>query len=188
MFEEIRQWVLQNFFSKRDFAQSSRGTQDANRPVALGSGGLLSPTMMQFKGSSVYHNANQSIANATWTALAMNSERRDTGYHSISVNNSRLTVPAGYGGPHLVAAGVEFLQNGTGYRAIALYKNGTTFVRMANSLAIATQDHWLALSAVLILSASDYIELRVYQDSGGALNVRVNSDYSPTFEIVYLGA
>lgn len=39
--EQVKNWALNSFFKKRDFTDSSRGTQDAFRPLVLNSYGRL---------------------------------------------------------------------------------------------------------------------------------------------------
>lgn len=142
-------------------------------------------------GVRAYNNANISIGNGSTTAITLNSERYDTDtFHSTSVNTGRLTVPAGLAGTYLISAAVSFASNATGARAIQLWVNGggaviaTTFVP-ATGGGLPTD---IAVSTLYRLSAADYIELAVYQSSGGSLNLTSAGNYTPELAIQWLGA
>lgn len=137
-------------------------------------------------GARVYHNAAQSIANSTPTVLAFNSERYDTDtIHDTVTSNSRLTCKTA--GKYLIAASVEFAGNATGYREVALLLNGATVIAnqtVPSGLAGALS---VAVAAEYALAVNDYVEARVFQTSGGPLNVNVTGNYSPEFSMHFLG-
>lgn len=142
-----------------------------------------------FKGCQLWKSTNQSINTATYTAITFDSENFDTdNYHSTSSNTSRITIPAGLGGKYLITFTAGFTANATGIRGSALYKNGVqthiTFQLSASSAA----DHFFAGSQIMNLSAGDYVEIFLYQSSGGALDVKGLSDNATTFSCQYLGA
>ena len=136
----------------------------------------------------VYHNANQSIPDATNTALAFNSERADTNtIHDTVTNNSRLTCQTA--GVYSITASVEFAANATGIRSVGLRLNGTTFLSLQRSpSAGASVTALLSVATMYALAATDYVEVIVSQDSGGALNVLAGGNYSPEFQMSRLGA
>jgi len=136
-------------------------------------------------GVSAYdsNGAGQNISNTTYTALTYDSENYDTdAFHSTATNTSRLTIPAGKGGKYSVTAFVNWDNNSTGRRIVALYKNGSNTKTLANE----TSSGYLGqLGAYTIeLAAADYIEIFVYQDSGGTRNC----DENKYFQATYLGA
>lgn len=140
-------------------------------------------------GAHVTHSGNLTISTATWTDLNFNTERFDTdAFHDTATNNQRLTVPTGKGGKYLVTGGVEFANNATGYRALAIHKNGSTFERVVTANAVSGNETWLSIAAQLELAAGDYVTLRVFQNSGGNLNVQKQSNYSPEFSVTFMGA
>lgn len=167
----------------------------ANPETATGSGGLdiatgatLSEAIwdrmascLDFLGGSsgaysAYANnsAAQSVNNNTNTVLSWNSEFYDTeSMHSTSSNTSRITVPVS--GIYLAMGQVAFAANATGQRLARIISDGAVTWGAssvpANSGSYVT---YVQVQALLNLSASSYIELQVYQDSGGALNA--NSD------------
>lgn len=137
-----------------------------------------------FKGARVRHSVAQSIPNATITALAFDSERYDTdGFHDPATNNSRLTIPAGEGGTYFLAGAVGFVSNATGERQFRFLLNGTTLLTVLEIQASSVGPVYFPLATEYELAAGDYVELVVYQNSGGALNVPANANYTPEFMI-----
>ena len=45
----------------------------------------------------------------------------------------------------------------------------------------------IPVTTIYQLTAGDYVEVRAYQNSGGALNVNSTANYSPEFWMVRLG-
>jgi hypothetical protein len=138
-----------------------------------------------FVGCSVTRTAAQSIANTTYTAIAFTTEDYDTdAIHDNSTNNTRLTVPSGKGGKWQITGPVTFA-NGTGYRIVRIYKNGVGLISLSSAPTVSGDNTTGVVSNVFNLSAGDYLEVFVYQNSGGALNVQF-ADTSVQF--TYLGA
>lgn len=139
-------------------------------------------------GCRVYNNANISIGNAATQFVTFNSERYDTdSIHSTSVNTGRLTIP--FAGKWLVTCAVSFAANATGARAIQIWLNAatviaTTFVPAVGGGTLTTD---IAVSTVYQFAANDYLELGVYQSSGGNLNLLYGAGYSPEFAVAFLG-
>lgn len=147
--------------------------------VLEGGGGGVIPS------ARVYNNASISIPNNTVTALTFNSERWDTdNIHSTTTNTGRLTcVTAGI---YHIYGTVQFAGNATGIRSLIIRLNGTTY--LASNLSIASSAiNEIAISTGYSLSATDYVELLVYQNSGAARNVNSVGNYSPEFGMTYLG-
>jgi hypothetical protein len=119
-----------------------------------------------------YHSATQSIANATDTAVALNSEFDDTAaMHSTVSNTSRLTIPTGQGGWYFFAGYVEFAANATGQRALTLRYAGTDLVVSTTVGAASAGVTRLTIATFYPAAAATYYELVVNQNSGGALNL-----------------
>jgi hypothetical protein len=141
-------------------------------------------------GARVYHNANQSIANNTLTALALNQERYDdAAFHDTVTNNSRLTIPAGMGGKYSITGHVDWAANAdANERSVAIRLNGTIYIAFQsvpsiNSASVSTR---LSVATIYELAATDYVELVVRQQSGGALNLLASVNFSPEFAIAAL--
>ncbi len=136
-------------------------------------------------GVSAYDSvgAGQNISNTTYTALTYDSENYDTdAFHSTATNTSRLTIPAGKGGKYSVTAFVNWDNNSTGRRIVALYKNGVNTKTLANETSSGYLGQLGAYT--IVLAVADYIEIFVYQDSGGTRNC----DENKYFQATYLGA
>jgi hypothetical protein len=141
-----------------------------------------------FAGASVYKSANQSISNATNTLLTFNSENFDTNtYHDTSTNTSRITIPSGKAGYYNLQAVVAFAAGSVGLRQIVFYKNGAVLNYGVQSAATTASENISNASYLVSLAVSDYVEVYVYQTSGGALNVLGGADFT-TFSATYLGA
>jgi hypothetical protein len=140
-----------------------------------------------FHGVSVYNSAAQTISNATFTTVTFNSEWFDTdAFHSTSTNTSRLTVPAGFAGYYRVEMKLFFTTNGTGSRLALIYKNGTDVAASyLEQGAYSNGKNMLHTFLVLNLAVNDYIEVKIWQDSGGNLDT-IAFDYS-VFNMEFLG-
>lgn len=136
----------------------------------------------------VYHSTDQSIANATDTALSFDSERYDTDtMHSTVTNNSRVTVNTE--GLYTVSAGIEFASNTTGSRQVVIQVNGSSSIAVANTPSGATLGVVrLSTSTTWYASAGDYFQVLVYQDSGGALNALGVQPRAPFLRAAWVGA
>jgi hypothetical protein len=141
-----------------------------------------------FVGAHVYHSANQTISNTTDTYLAFNSERFDTdAFHDTSTNNSRLTIPTGLGGKYVISCNVR-APSASGLFQLTIKKNGTTSIAVATIPFVGGYTLFGALtSTVVSLSAGDYVQAQVYQETGGNLDVLTGAEYSPEFSIYKVG-
>lgn len=143
-----------------------------------------------FSGARVYRTTNQSISNTTVAAIAFDAERYDTdSYHSTVSNTSRITIPTtGY---YRVGATVAWTSSSSGMRLIALELNATTDIaqdaRTSVNPGAGSFQTRHTVSCDYYFTAGDYIELVVYQDSGGATNVLASGNYSPEMWIQRLG-
>ena len=148
-----------------------------------------------FAGVSVYNAASITLTNGVITTITFDTETFDTNtYHSTVTNTSRLTVPTGKAGYYLLAASAGFGASTTGIRALYFRRNGTEYVRTANTgdwtVAVNTQNTVLNF-AIVYLAEADYIELHAIQTSGGNLAIYVQSTGTyPTgaFQMTLLGA
>ena len=128
----------------------------------------------------VYNNANINISTGTWTTLTYNSERWDPqGMHSTVSNTGRLTaVRAGW---YVITGSVEFAANTTGYRGILIRKDGGAVIGYELYPATQSGTTRLSVTTQYYLAAGEYVEYRVYQNSGGDLDVTSSVYYSPEF-------
>lgn len=128
----------------------------------------------------VYRSTAQSIGNAADVPVTFDSERFDNAaMHSTSSNTSRLTIPTGGGGKYLVGGVIDWAANTTGYRKLAVKVNATTEYARQVGPTTSTGAAAQAILSVVSMSAADYFEIQVDQNSGGALNVARSANYSP---------
>jgi hypothetical protein len=137
-------------------------------------------------GCRVYNSAAQSIPNSTQTNLSFNTERYNNGgMHSTISNNSRITAQKA--GVYVITGNVEFASNATGMRVVGVILNGATPMAEVRIPAVNGNTTILSVSTLLHMAINDYVELFVYQDSGGALNVTLLADISPEFAAQWMG-
>lgn len=131
----------------------------------------------------VTRSTAQSIANATETAISFDTVRWDTDGMWDAANATRLTCQTA--GKYLIVGNVRFAGAAGGYRQAGIKINGTaTYLAIdkSSSLDSATVD--LNPVAVYDLAAGDFIELYVFQNSGGNLNVEVLANSSPELSMI----
>lgn len=129
----------------------------------------------------VFNSAAISVANATLQALTFNSERFDTDtMHSTAVNTARITFTTA--GTYLVGGSATFAPAAGGTRRAAIVLlNGVTVLKQAELRPAVADTHVPVPPDLYAFSAGDYVELVAFQDSGGALDVKVIGNHSPEF-------
>lgn len=140
------------------------------------------------QGARAYHSVNQSIADNTDTALALNSERYDTdAIHDNVTNNSRLTCKTA--GKYIIVGNVAFDLNNTGIRLLRIRLNGVTNIgsQLTRGSAGTGSDDNMNVSTIYDLAVNDYVQLFFFQNSGVALNVNANASVSPEFMMQRIG-
>ena len=135
----------------------------------------IRPEQAKNTSCRIYNSAAQTIGNASWTTLTFDNESFDTdSMHSTVTNTGRITVPED--GVYLLIHTVGFTSNSTGFRATRFIKNGTTNF-FGNSIDGTNGNTCTAVgTTILSLSASDYVTVQVYQNSGGDLDVLARDD------------
>ena len=136
--------------------------------------------------SRIYRNSNQSIADSTSAAISFTTATYDPS--SFWSSGSHLTFPASSDGYYSITAHVDFAFNSGGYRQISIVKNGTTTIATTSIDASSNNDTILSLTTEYSFVATDYIQLFVYQNSGGALDVVRAADYSPVLSLHRIGS
>ena len=145
----------------------------------------LAPDVWVVPSARVYNDAAISINNNTITALTFNSERWDTdSIHSTVTNTGRLTATKA--GIYHIHGHVAFASNSSGSRQVSI-RFGASTVLAVHKIPASAGVNLLSISTVYYLAENDYVELLVYQDSGGSLNVIADAALSPEFGMTYLG-
>ena len=130
---------------------------------------LLHSSLVGFR---VLNTADSVIATATTTYIAFTSEDFDTDAgHDNATNNSRYTIPTGMGGKWLIGAAVRWQTNATGQRIVFIQVNRTTTLVQPGLPASSVANLGFTPVTVASLAAGDYVEVGVYQNSGGNQNV-----------------
>lgn len=141
---------------------------DTNRWAAW-NGSTWVPAPNNVPACRAIRTTNQSIATATSTAISFDSESFDTAaMHDTSVNTSRVTFTIA--GIYQVSGTVMFASNATNSRDVWLQLNGTTRIAEAATTANSTDVWACSLSTLVKVAANEYVELLVFQTSGGNLN------------------
>jgi hypothetical protein len=143
--------------------------------------GLVPPATPSFVGFQANSTATSTTTSA-WTTLAFPTEVYDTNtFHDNVTNNSRVTIPSGFGGYYQVSGQVVFPSNATGVRAIRLGINNTSEMELPQYGAIA-QVTRTPFIGTINLTAGDFVTLDVIQTSGVTLTINAN------WSVTYLGA
>ena len=114
-----------------------------------------------------YLGSNQTISNATDTKITLDTEGWDT---DSAFASNKFTVPSGEGGKYLFNfSGKTDLAIDT-FAYISVRVNNSTVVRSTQGTVKpnATGNALLNSSVIVSLSATDYVELFIYQNSGSA--------------------
>lgn len=132
------------------------------------------------EGARVYHNIDQAIPNTTWTVSAFNSERWDSDtIHDTVVNNDRLTCKTA--GKYLVSFSGRFAADNVGRRMFNLRLNIAVTIAFEIANAVDGGTHGITITTVVDLAVTDFVDVRVYQDSGGPLNLISYAADTPEF-------
>lgn len=149
--------------------------------------GVESLMSRAFVGARATANAVTSLTNATWTAIALATESFDShAFHDLVTNNSRLTIPTGWGGKYLITGVGSFAATAAGKRGARLLLNGATVIAIhfQDYAAVGTYAVRLPVQTTYALAATDYVQLQCFQDTGGAIN---SESATTTLELTFLG-
>lgn len=133
---------------------------------------------------SVYRAAALShTATGTYQTVAWDTELADTdGMWTASPNPTRITLNTA--GIYLVTGRVS-IANTTQVIAAGIYKDGGAYVYSTDRTGLSTLNY-LSTSATIISTGSTYVEMIVYQASGGNLAYTTGEAQSG-FSAVWLG-
>lgn len=120
---------------------------------------------------AAFNSAPVSVASGTSsTALTADSESFDNdAMHSTSSQTSRFTAQTP--GRFLAAATAKFAADAAGNRRIAFRVNGGTVYEQTLVAGTATNSTVITAVDFFTLAAGDYVEVLIWQTSGGALDV-----------------
>ena len=123
---------------------------------------------------SAYGTALQSLASATYTKIAFNTEAFDTANCYDSTTNYRFTPNvAGY---YQVNAATSLGPAvATAIQVTSIWKNGANALFSGASLNSVNTSYGIVSGLLYLNGSTDYVEAYIYQSSGGALNCGSNS-------------
>lgn len=131
--------------------------------TATGSGAATVATAVQ-------RSTDFAITAGTVTEIPWNAEITDTsGFHDLTTNTGRLTVPTGQGGTYEMQAHITLKNDsGNARRMLALGKNGTVVVESGiKGWGDATASPSIDMVYTLTLAAADYLTLSVWSETAG---------------------
>jgi len=142
------------------------GVTIANSGTATGFGGDNTPAF------SVRLNSAQNIANSTFVKIAFDAELFDT---DSAFASNKFTVPSGEGGNYFFNYGIQYLAYNANRGISSFRKNGTEIQTSEISPLTSSTNPTITGALSLNLSAGDYVEVFVYQNSGSAQDIRGSS-------------
>jgi len=122
----------------------------------------------------IYRSSSQSIPNRVWTYVAFNSVAFDTDGMTASGSDRLVINTPGF---YVVGLSAQFAANSTGTRGLNILVNGSEIaMHLQNALTAAGYDKpFLTFAPAMQYDAGDVIRARVFQESGGALNLIYSS-------------
>jgi len=151
------------------------------------SSGLVNTTSQTFSGRKsagnskvkVYRSSAQSISNASATVIQFNASTFDT--NSEFDTSSTYKFTAGRTGYYQFNGIVGFSGSLTAGNIVqvSLRKNGTTSISyVLYRVGDTGVDQTFAINDIVSLSSTDTVDVLVYQNSGGAVNIYGDSNYT----------
>jgi hypothetical protein len=143
----------------------------------------LETTAKPARCRAVRATSGLNVTDATWTAVNFNDESWDTDtMHNTVTNNTRITIPTGFGGYWLVTGLVLMSAEATivttSARGARITTNGGSARNQFLLLNANNQQFRSTFSDIMSLSAGDYIELEVWHNSGETLTADVGTALS----------
>lgn len=115
-------------------------------------------------GASAYLSSAQNVNTGSGLMIPLQTETQDTsGFHDTVTNNTRMTIPTGGDGIYIVSGQVTITAGVTGNKQAIICKNGAT---SGPTSAVPGAVSRTVITTIMPLVAGDYLELRVFQDSG----------------------
>ena len=141
--------------------------------------------MAKLVGARVYNNANISCARLAQTILTFNSERYDTdSIHNTSTNTDRLTCNTA--GKYIISLSTSFAAD-TSVMQFNIKLNATTYI--ARLIRNGTNGSLTSTTVTTIydLAVTNYLQVDVYHEAAGALDIGYYANSSPEFMMHRIG-
>lgn len=149
--------------------------------TAAGLGAFLPPEIEDPPTCSVYRSAVQTIATSTQTIILFNQEMFDTdSQHDSVTNNDRITFNTA--GVYSMSAHVRWQGNANGDRKIEIWMNNLTIIASTEDSVDQSDDFsQMVARAAWKVTAGEYANVQVSQNSGSSLQILLNPEFSPHF-------
>jgi len=149
---------------------SATGTKDSTTFLRgdntfASAGGTNTPAWKVKRGS-----AQSGVANATETTIICDSEEFDTA-NAYNTSTGIFTVPSGQGGKYMIGGAFRTNASGTGTRVIIYINVAGSNVHQYNNPQSSDGEASSGIHAIVSLTAGQEVKLRVYQNTGGAVNL-----------------
>ena len=150
------------------------GVTIANAGTATGFGGANTPAFLARLSSTT-----QSIADDTYTKIQFNTEVYDTASAYDNSSNYRFTVPSGQGGKYFIYAAARMASSSAAL-TFNIRLNGSN-AGFSSVKAVSGELQTILLNYGKDLSAGDYLEVFMRQQSGGSLDISGDSNDMTTY-------
>jgi hypothetical protein len=142
-----------------------------------------------FVGCAIYNESGINTSNSTTTTMPFTSENIDTNsFHDNSTNNSRITIPSGKAGYYEVSYTTLFQgYSGSTTLFFLTFVNGSQVMNCKAAIVAGGGEQNFISTRILNLAVGDYVELKVWQNSGIDRYFYVPSGQAQA-SIKYLGA
>jgi len=141
--------------------------------IALG--GIVYPESETESGARAYRNVAQSIPPLSWIDVQWDTENFDL-QDEMNLTTYRFTVKES--GFYLLLTGIKWSANSQGVRIVTIRLNDTIDVSTGKETAVYS-GYGVTItqcSTVLSLDADDYLDVRVYQNTGTSINIGGDQD------------
>jgi len=117
-----------------------------------------------------YRSGTQSIANNTWTKLAIITELWDTDSAYDAASSYEFTVPAGEGGKYVFHAATGLNTSGSVETILGFNLTSSTGTQSTSQEGFASGVKYSTVTMVALLDAADVVSVQVYQNTGSSQN------------------
>ena len=150
------------------------GDSQVTSAKTSGVGGANTPAFLARLSSTT-----QSISDDTFTKIQFNTEVYDTASAYDNSSNYRFTVPSGQGGKYFIYSAVRMASSSATLTLNLKINNSNAGFSSLKAVSGELQTVFLFFSKDL--SASDYLEIFLRQQSGGSLNASGDSNDQTTY-------
>jgi hypothetical protein len=177
--------------SAANLAASGAGGVTGTLPIA--NGGTAATTLAgagltNAPSFLAYRNSTQAVASVTNAIIVFNTEAYDSD-SAYDTTNGRFTVPAGEGGKYFFTASYVMAGMGDGTKnSIALWKNGSAYTvpyfDYDSNSPTASTALYNRIIGILTLSAADYVQVNMYQNTGGSINIAASQNHFGGYKLI----